>query len=148
MNISFRLFQTLVLYVAVNLLLAITWHLVLFRDVLAGTAPFARAEPIIPLGMAAMVLHGVLLIAVYPHFHRQGSRARAGVLFGATVGLFLAAGAIWVDVGKFEFHNGPTYLLLETVYEVFSFSILGALIAFRHKAEEPSLTHTQQEPTA
>lgn len=146
MNFSFRSFQTLVLYVVVNLFLAVTWHLALFRDVLDRAAPFAREEPIIVLGMAAMVLHGALLITIYPRFHRPDSRARSGVVFGAAVGLFLAAGAIWVDVGKFEFHDGSTYLLLETAYEVFSFGILGALIAFRHRPEEPFLTRTQQEP--
>jgi hypothetical protein len=145
-KVSFHSLQTLLLYVAVNLLLAVSWHLLIFRDALNAATPFARAHPIVPLGMAAMVVHAVLLIAVYPRFHRPESRGRSGALFGAAVGLFLAAGAIWVDVGKFEFQDGLTYLVLETVYEVFSFSALGVLIAYRYRPEAHLAAHPRQEP--
>lgn len=148
MKSPFRSLQTLALYVIVNLVLAVTWHLVLFRDVLREAAPFARAEPILPLGIAAMVLHGALLIAVYPRFHREESLLEAGLLFGGTFGLFLAAGAIWVEVGKFEFHDGLTYLLLETAYEVLSFGILGVLIAYRHRSAQHPEARQRQEPLA
>lgn len=146
MRIPIRSVLTLLLYVSVNLFLAVVWHLVLFKDVLARAAPFARAEPIIPLGMAAMVLHSALLIVIYPRFHRPESPCRSGAVFGAAVGLFLAAGAIWVDVGKFEFRNGSSYLLLETAYEILSFSALGTLIAFRHRPEQHDLPRTHNRP--
>ena len=126
---------TLAIYVVVNLSIAVLWHLVLFKETLAAATPFARAEPIIPLGMAAMVVQGIMLIWLYPRFHRTGSRAKSGLLFGALAGLFLATGAIWVEVGKFEFADGITYLGLETIYEVVSFSALGLVIALRHKKE-------------
>lgn len=124
---------TLAIYVVVNLIVAVLWHLVLFKETLAAVTPFARAEPIIPLGMSAMVVQGIMLIWLYPRLHRRGSAVRSGLLFGALAGLFLATGAIWVEVGKFQFADGLTYLLLETVYEVASFAALGLVIALRHK---------------
>ncbi len=124
---------TLAIYVVLNLTVAVVWHLVLFKATLAAATPFARAEPIVPLGMSAMVVHGVMLIWLYPRFHRPGSAVRSGLLFGALAGLFLAAGAIWVEVGKFRFADGVTYLVLETVYEVVSFAALGLVIALRHE---------------
>ena len=127
---------TLAIYVAVNLTVAMIWHLVLFKDTLAAATPFARAEPIIPLGMAAMVVQGIMLIWLYPRFHLPGSRTRSGLRFGALAGLFLATGAIWVEVGKFQFADSAAYLGLETIYEVVSFAALGLVIALRHK-EEP-----------
>jgi predicted permease len=145
---SFHSLQTLLLYVALNLLLAVSWHLLIFRDVLNAATPFARAQPIVPLGMAAIVVHGALLIAVYPRFHRDDSRWRSGVRFGAAFGMFLAAGAIWVDVGKFEFQDGPTYLLLETAYEILSFSLLGVLIAHRHRPGQHFAGPPRPEPLA
>lgn len=138
MKFDARSLLTLALYVTVNLALAVCWHLVAFKDVLAEATPFARAEPIIALGMAAMALHGVLLIGIYPRFHRPDFPVRSGVLFGSTVGLFLAAGAVWVEVGKFEFSNGASYLVIETIYEIASFAVLGVLIAFRHSLTPPT----------
>ncbi len=134
MKVNTRSALTLAIYVAVNLTIAVLWHLVLFKDALAAATPFARAEPIIPLGMAAMVLQGVLLLWLYPRFHQPNFPKRSGMLFGSGAGLFLAAGAIWVEVGKFEFNDGASYLAIETVYEVFSFAILGLVLALRHPA--------------
>jgi hypothetical protein len=82
-----------------------------------------------------MVVQGILLIGLYPRFHRHGSSATSGLLFGAVAGLFLATGAIWVEVGKFRFADGVTYLALETTYELVSFAALGVVIALRHKEE-------------
>ena len=126
---------TLTIYVVVNLLIAVLWHLVLFKDLLDAATPFARAEPIIPLGMTAMVVHGILLIRIYPYFHRSVSPAASGLWFGAGAGLFLAAGAIWVEVGKFQFTNPMIYLGLETIYEVASFAVFGLVIALRHRSQ-------------
>lgn len=124
---------TLAIYVAVNLGMAMLWHLVLFKETLAAATPFARAEPIIPLGMAAMVVQGTLLIWLYPRLTRlAASPARSGLAFGALAGLFLATGAIWADVAKFHFAKGLTYFGLETLYEVASFMALGLVIAVRH----------------
>jgi len=114
--------------------MAVLWHLVLFREVLAAATPFARPEPLIPVGLAAMLLQGTALIALYPRFHRADARLRSGLVFGAVAGLFLATGAIWVDVGKFQFAHGATYLALESVYEVGSFALLGLVVAVRHRA--------------
>jgi hypothetical protein len=127
--------STLAVYVVINMAIAVVWHLVLFKETLEAATPFARAKPIIPLGMAAMVVQGVLLIWLYPRFHRQASPAKSGLLFGALAGLFLASGAIWVEVGKFQFADSITYLVLETIYEVVSFAALGLVIALRHKGE-------------
>jgi len=124
---------TLAIYVLAKLIMGLSWHLVLFRATLEAATPFARPEPIIPLGMAAMVVQGTLLIGIYPRFHRSQSRMTSGLVFGALAGLFLAAGAIWVEVAKFAFADGLTYFVLETIYEVVSFAVLGLLIALRHE---------------
>lgn len=123
---------TLAIYVIANLIMAVLWHLVLFEETLVAATPFARAHPLIPLGMAAMVVQGTMLIGLYPRFHQPRARVKSGLIFGALAGLFLAAGAIWVEIGKFEFADGWTYLVLETFYEVLSFSALGLIIALRH----------------
>ncbi len=124
---------TLLIYVLSNLGIAVLWHLVLFKDLLAAATPFARPEPLIPLGMAAMLVQGLLLIWIYPRFHRPLARVRSGLGFGAMAGLFLATGAIWVEVGKFQFADSLIYLGLETVYEIGSFAVLGLIVALRHQ---------------
>ena len=53
-----------------------------------------------------MLVQGILLLSVYPRFHRSGSTAKSGMAFGALAGLFLATGAIWVEVAKFQFAEG------------------------------------------
>jgi len=148
-----RAVVTLTMYLLVNLVVAVLWHLVLFRETLAAATPFARTEPIMPLGMSAMLVQGILLIGLYPRFHAPGSPVSSGLRFGAVAGLFLATGAIWVEVGKFQFASAVTYLSLETVYEVLSFALLGVVIAMRfepaqrHEPAEPHEPTPQRDPT-
>lgn len=127
---------TLGLYVVVNFAMAATWHMVLFKDLLADATPFLRPEPLFPLGIAAMITQAVLLIGLYPRFQRPRRAASTGLLFGAAAGLFLASGSIWVDVAKFSFAAPVTYLLVETVYTIGSFAVLGLVIALRYRAPE------------
>ena len=123
---------TLVLYIFLNSLVAALWRLVLFADIIAASTSFAREEPIFPLGLAAMVIHGTPLISIYPKFHIPASWIRSGLLFGASAGLFLAVGGIWVDVAIFGFSEPFTYLAVESIYEVLSYTILGMLLAYRY----------------
>ncbi len=124
---------TLIIYIAVNFAIATIWHLVLFKEILDAATPFAREQPIFPLGIAAMVVQGSLLIGIYPKFHQAGTRVFRGLVFGLGAGIFLAAGSIWVDVAKFAFEASATYLSLETLYTLISFALLGLVVAMRHE---------------
>lgn len=152
MKMNARSALTLAIYVAAKLTMGLLWHLVLFKEALAAATPFARSEPIIGLGLAAMVVQGILLMWLYPRFHRPESPKRSGMLFGSCAGLFLAAGAIWVEVAKFQFADGARYLMIETVYEVFSFTVLGLVLSLRHdnlrSADLPSLARNGAHPRA
>lgn len=45
-----------------------TWHLVFFKQVYETFGVYNRANPIIPIGFASMVIQGVVLAVLY---HRQ-----------------------------------------------------------------------------
>lgn len=54
-------------YVGVTFLAGFVWHLVLFRRVYAELGIFSRLDdPIVPLGLTAMLIQGAVLAYLYP----------------------------------------------------------------------------------
>lgn len=47
-------------YVVVTFVIAAGWHLVLFKDVYDQFGIFTRKEPIIPLGIASMIMQALV----------------------------------------------------------------------------------------
>jgi hypothetical protein len=58
----------IVAYVVITFIIAAGWHLVLFKDVYDQFGIFTRKEPIIPLGIASMIMQALVLAYLYPRF--------------------------------------------------------------------------------
>lgn len=117
-------------YVFCTFLIAAPWHLVIFKSVYDELAIFTRKEPLIPLGLASMLIQGLVLSYLYPLFAGENRSITTGLKFGLLIGLLMASIAVFAEAGKQEVTSLSTWLLLETTYYLFQFSLVGAVIGW------------------
>lgn len=115
-------------YIVVTFIIAAGWHLVLFKDVYDQFGIFTRKEPIIPLGIASMVMQALVLAYFYPRFYRGGSPVKEGALFGLLVGVLMASIAVFAEAGKQQVSSLSTWLIFESTYYLLQFGLVGVCI--------------------
>lgn len=118
-----------VAYVLITFALGFVWHLVLFASLYEELAIFSRLDdPIVPLGLAAMVIQGAVLAWIYPALARRAGPAAAGLRFGLMMGLFIASSAVLAEAAKQRVSSLPTWLIVEGVYYFLQFGLSGVAI--------------------
>lgn len=123
-----KYFLAVLAYVVCTFLIAAPWHLVLFKPLYDELAIFTRKEPLIPLGLVSMLMQGLVLSYLYP-FYAQGRHSlKTGATFGLLMGVLLASSAVFAQAGKQQVTSLPTWLALESVYFLFQFSVVGAVM--------------------
>jgi hypothetical protein len=134
-------------YVAPSMLLAVPWHLHWFKQEYQDFGIYTRADPIIPLGLATMLIQGVVLAAIYPRWYRGGAPVAAGIRFGLLLGLFLYSVATLATLAKSEVPDPWRFILLSGVFHVIQFTVAGAGIGlvFGRRAVSP---RNDPSPTA
>jgi len=115
-------------YVVLTFAIAFTWHLVLFKSLYDELAIFTRAQPIIPLGIASIVLQAVIIVFMYSRWPKSGSAARDGLRFGLLIGALMATIAVLAEAGKQNVTSLGTWLILESVYYLLQFGMVGMVI--------------------
>jgi len=115
-------------YIVCTFLIAAPWHLVLFKQIYDELAIFSRKDPLIPLGLLSMAMQGLILSYLYPLFAKGGPPLKTGLQFGALMGVLLASIAVFAEAGKQEVTSLSTWLVFESAYYLFQFSLVGAVI--------------------
>lgn len=128
-NISF--FVCWLTYVLITFAMGFVWHLALFKQLYANLAIYSRLDdPIVPLGLSAMLVQGAVLAYLYPLLARSGSFIVEGLRFGLIMGLFIASSAVLAEAAKQRVKSLPTWLVVESIYYAIQFSLCGIAIAF------------------
>ena len=112
------------------MLVAVPWHLYLFRETYDILTPFMRAEPIIPLGMLSMIIQGAVLGYLYPMYYAKkgGSPIKAGITFTIIAGLLIYTVMGLTTVAKYEVTDSGQFLLLHTIFQTIQLVLAGAAI--------------------
>lgn len=120
-------------YLVATFPLAFIWHLVLFEGIYDELGVF-RDEPNVALGLAAIVVQGLLLSYAFPRVYRGGSVVRAGVKVGLLAGMFLWSSQVVAAAAKQEVSSLATWLGIETAYFLLQFTLVGLALAWAHRA--------------
>lgn len=118
-----------VAYTILTFAVAASWHLVLFKDVYDQLGIFTRKEPIIPLGIASILMQALILAYLYPRFFKGGNPVREGLAFGLLSGVLMASIAVFAEAGKQHVSSLATWLVFESAYYLLQFGLLGVVIA-------------------
>ena len=92
-------------YVVLTFVIAAGWHLTLFKDVYDTLGIFTRKEPIIPLGLASMIMQGALVAYLFPRLIDAGRPIFSGMKTGLVLGLFMGSNAVLAEAQNRRSHR-------------------------------------------
>ncbi len=122
-------------YVLPTFPIAFVWHLVLFEPAYRALQIY-RADPIIPFGLASMIIQAVVFSWAFPRIYPAPRRSvlRDGLLYGMAIGLLSWSFTTLAVAAKHPMASTSDFFLLETAFTVLQFAIVGPLIALAHRS--------------
>jgi hypothetical protein len=124
-------FSSWLAYLVITFALGFIWHLVVFRSLYRRLGIYTRIDdPIIPLGLLAMLIQGAVLAYLYPLVADGAHPARDGILFGLLLGLFMASSAVIAEAAKQRVTSLRTWFAVESTYYAIQFTLAGLAIGF------------------
>lgn len=115
-------------YLAVTFPLAYFWHLVWFDDAYRQIGYVGRAEPLFALGLASMLVQGVLLAVGFRFVAAGKYDVRRASLFCAATGTFFWSTHVLASAAKNAIASLPLFFALETAFVVLQFGCFGVLL--------------------
>ena len=107
-------------------------HFAVNAEHYAGIA-IMRPEPIIPLGLAAMLVQGTIIALLFPTFNRGPSTLRNGLLFSWALGAFLASYIVLGESGKYLVPSVPSWIAVEASVAAVQFTLFGLVLGLLHR---------------
>ncbi len=112
-------------YAVITLVLGMTWHFILFKDLYDSLAIYNRQDPIIPLGFTSMLLQGLIIAYLYPSFYKGGHPIGQGIKFALLMGLFMFSVSTLANAAKIQVASMSTWLLVQTAFHLIQFTAVG-----------------------
>jgi hypothetical protein len=114
--------------------IAFVWHLVLFDPSYHALGVY-RADPIIPFGLASMIIQGAIFSWTFPRLFAANRNAvwKNGLLFGLGAGLLSWSFTTLAVAAKHPMTSIPDFVVLETGFTVLQFLVAGPLMALAHR---------------
>ena len=125
-------------YIVVTFVIAAGWHLVAFKSLYGELGIFTRKEPIIPLGILTIILQGMVMAYLYPRCFNGERPLIDGLKFGLLMGVFLGSYAVFGEAAKHEVSSLSTWLIVESIYYLMQFCIVGIVIGRIYGRRVPS----------
>ncbi|MEW8452816.1 MAG: hypothetical protein AB2686_11995 [Candidatus Thiodiazotropha sp.] len=115
----------LVAYFVITMAWAYPWHMIWFHDHYVAWGAFQREQPIMILGIAAILIQGVVIGYLFPLFYRQGSPIVQGIKFNLIIGLMTYSAMGFATAAKFQIEPVGQFLLSHTVFQAIQFILTG-----------------------
>ena len=116
-------------YVIVTFPLAVLWHMKIFRAKYLAWRYFGDdVQPI--LGLAAMIVQGVVLSYGYSVLQVAHSSLRTGICYSLLMGFFLWSVHVLAAMGKSSAVRHLEFFAMETVYLAIQFALYGVAISY------------------
>jgi hypothetical protein len=121
----------LIAYVVPSFPLAYSWHLTTFADQYAAL-DLLRSDPILPMGLATMILQGAFYSWAFPRLFDTTKTAWLGngLRAAAVFGLLAWSYAVLAVAAKVQMTSVPGFLALETGWTVLQFAVTMPLLAW------------------
>ncbi len=122
-------------YVLIVFPLALAWHLGLFKEKYQTFGYFA-GEPNVLVGLAAVVIQGVVLSLIYRLFHSGGAGFARAFRFAGLMGLFFWTSHVLAFVAKQNVPNAGGFIVMETGYLVAQFGLFALVLGLIYRGAE------------
>jgi len=104
--------------------LAITWHMVLFRDFYTRIGFFGD-RPSFVLGFLAMLVQSAVLAWLFPRIALPGRPLARSLSYALTMGVFFWSSHVVAAMAKSASLNSAAFLGLESAYLALQFGLFG-----------------------
>jgi hypothetical protein len=117
-------------YLVPTFITGFVWHMVAFHGLYARLDLY-RPDPVIPLGLASMLIQGPIFAWAYPRLFDTARSAwaksalRAGLVYAALSWSFTTVAV----AAKYPMASVGDYFLIETLYTVVQFALVAPLMA-------------------
>ena len=89
---------------------------------------FTRPEPIVPLGMLAVTIQGVVIAYLYPFWYSGGKPAIQGIKFSLIIGLMVYTVMGFTMAAKINISPISTFIIYSAIFQFIQFVITGAAL--------------------
>src|SRR5688572_29192457 len=128
---------TVVAYVLTTFAVQGTSHFAINADHFAAI-PIMRAEPMIPLGITAMLIQGLIFAWLYPVYANGASTMRKSIAFSWLMGGFLASYIVLGEAGKYAIPSVSSWIAVEASAAFAQFTLFGVWLGLIHRARATS----------
>lgn len=132
-------------YFVLTMLWAYPWHIMWFHDLYQELGAITREPPIIPFGMAAIVIQGIVIAYLYPFYYHGGHPVVQGIKFSLIIGLMVYTVMGFATAAKFQIEPASTFLIYHTIFQFIQFVLTGAALGLIY-GREPSSSQYKKEP--
>ena len=118
-----------VAYFIITMAWAYPWHVVWFHDLYEGWGAITREHPIMTLGIAAVLIQGLVIGYLYPYFNKgDGNPVLRGIKFSLIIGLMTYTAMGFATAAKIQIEPVSQFLLYHTVFQAIQFTLTGAAL--------------------
>jgi hypothetical protein len=123
---------TILAYVVTTFAVQGSSHFAVNADHYASMA-ILRADPIIPMGLASMVIQGAIFAVLFPRCTPRPATVRAGLVFSWALGAFLASYIVLGESGKYAIPSIRSWVVVEASAAAVQFTVFGLLLGLIHR---------------
>ncbi len=121
-------------YFVLTMAWAYPWHMVFFHDAYVSMGAFQREQPIMLLGIAAILFQGAVIAYLYPHYARvKGYGLASGIRFNWIIGLMTYTAMGFATAAKFNIEPVAQFLAYHTVFQFIQFTLTGTALGLIYK---------------
>lgn len=129
-----KLFIFVATYFVLSMAWAYPWHMVFFHDLYVKMGAFQRAEPIMVLGISAILIQGIVIGYLYPFYMRsKGPGIKSGIQFNLIIGLMTYTAMGFATAAKFSIEPVGQFLIYHTVFQLIQFSLTGTALGLIYR---------------
>ena len=127
-------------YFFATMAVAYPWHMLLFHEQYMAMGAFTRGEPIMPFGMLAVVVQGMVFAYFFPLFLAQkcgavttlGGSIKRGIQFSLFLGLTVYTVMVFATAAKFKIEPVADFVLFGTAFQLLQFLLVGVVLGVIH----------------
>ena len=121
-------------YFFITMSWAYPWHMVFFHDLYVEWGAFQREQPIMILGIASILIQGIVIGYLYPYFLKgETSTVKKGVIFNLLIGLMVYTVMGFATAAKFSINPVLPFLLYHTLFQLVQFTATGTALGLIHR---------------
>lgn len=125
-----RLLAFVCAYFVITMAWAYPWHMFWFHDLYVSWGAFTRSEPLMPLGIAAILIQGLVIGYLYPFYYRGGNPVLQGIKFNLIIGLMIYTAMSFATAAKFQIEPVASFLAYHTIFQAIQFTLTGAALGW------------------